>query len=181
MDTTELLTDENGLPRGADKKEAFHQEREKLVKPFSFRRPEDIPLDHKAFVRLGGTDNINCNVQILNEGGDNNMHYHPNMDSVFYILKGKIKVYGPGDTVIGDFAPNEGCVMPSGARYWFEASGDEEAWLLHVTSYPKGRKYAKRITLEEDTRDDVKSVHYDGDTHAELSRRDRSKEKDPVG
>jgi mannose-6-phosphate isomerase-like protein (cupin superfamily) len=151
--------------RGSEKKEAFHRSREAMVKPFEFRRPADIPPDVKAFVRLASSDNMHCHVQILNDGGDNGLHYHANMDSLFYILKGEITVYGPDDKTIGVFGPNQGCSMPAGARYWFEKSGNEEAWLLHVSALPKGRAMAKRILVQENVAEPLKTIHYDGDTH----------------
>ena len=163
MDTTQ--PSDADAPRGSDKKEAYHRSREAMIKPFNFRRPADIPADVKAFVRLAATDNMSCNVQIINDGGDNGLHYHANMDSLFYILKGLVTVYGPEDKTIGTFGPNQGCSMPAGARYWFEKSGDEEAWLLHITSLPKGRAMAKRILVEEGADGDLKTLHYDGDTH----------------
>jgi mannose-6-phosphate isomerase-like protein (cupin superfamily) len=157
--------DDAEAPRGSEKKEAFHRSREAMVKPFNFRRPADIPPNVKAFVNLCHTDNMKAHVQILNEGGDNGLHYHANMDSLFYVLKGQITVYGPEDKVIGTFGPNQGCSMPAGARYWFDKAGTEEAWMLHVTSLPKGPEMSKRILVEEGSDGDLKTIHYDGDTH----------------
>jgi mannose-6-phosphate isomerase-like protein (cupin superfamily) len=167
MDTNSPVPDQDDdALRGADKKEAYHLSREKMVKPFEFRRPKEIPAHHKAFVRLATTDHMNAHVQIISEGGDNNLHYHANMDSLFYVLKGAIRVYGPGDKLIGEFGPSQGCSMPAGARYWFEvARKDEEAWLLHISAYPKGREMSKRIVVDETQPDTLKTIHYDSDTH----------------
>jgi mannose-6-phosphate isomerase-like protein (cupin superfamily) len=150
--------------RGAAKKEAYHRSREALVKGFGFKRPSTIDINRKAFVDLAGDDFTEAAVQIINSGGDNNLHYHPNMNSVFFVLKGHIRVYGPGDELVKDCGVNEGVFMPADARYWFEVSGGEEAWLLHVSTYPKGRKMTKRVDVAKNKRDGQRAVHYDCDT-----------------
>jgi mannose-6-phosphate isomerase-like protein (cupin superfamily) len=171
MDTnTPVEPVDDGSARGAEKKEAYHRACEESVQTFAFNRPDNIPSTKKAFVKLHGNDNCNCVVQVINKEGDNNLHYHANMDSTFFVLKGKVKFYGPDDVVLGDFGQNQGLLMPAGARYWFESSTEEEAWLLQVASYPKGRKMSKRINSEAHKNGGVGAVHFDGKTGAMLGR-----------
>jgi mannose-6-phosphate isomerase-like protein (cupin superfamily) len=170
MDTTTPIEPEDDSPRGAAKKEAYHRACEATVAPFSFKRPDNIPADRKAFVKLAGNNNENVVIQVIGKGGDNNLHYHANMDSVFYVLKGRVKFYGPEDALIGDFSQNEGVLMPAGARYWFESSTPEEAWLLQIANYPKGRKMSKRIDSSKRKSDLGSSVHFDGATGKAMPR-----------
>lgn len=135
--------------RGAPKKEAFHQAAEEKIVSFAFTKPEkEIPVGKKAHVKLAGTNSCRASVQVLNRGCENNLHYHPNMDLIYMVLKGKVAFYGPGDKVIGEYGPLEGLLLPENSRYWFGAIGDEEAWLLQIAGYPKGAEMSKRIPLE---------------------------------
>ena len=59
------------------------------------------------------TSRIRGVVQIVKkDGGENNLHYHTNSDSLWMVLKGRIRFYGPNDEVIGEFGPQEGTITP---------------------------------------------------------------------
>ena len=51
------------------------------------------------------------------------------------ILKGRARFYGDGNTVLGDFGPYEGILVPRGFKYWFESSGDEDLEILQVEAF----------------------------------------------
>ena len=135
--------------RGAEKKEAFHAAAEALIHSFGFARPDiEFPNEKKKIhVRLAGTNTVRASVQILNQGGENNLHYHPNMDLIYMVLKGRIRFYGPEDKVLGDYGALEGLLLPENSRYWFESVGDEEAYLLQIAGFPKGINAFKRIAV----------------------------------
>ena len=136
--------------RGEAKKEAFHQEAESKIEKFAFVRPDVvIPANDKMHVKLAGTDSCRASVQILNKGGDNNLHYHPNMDLIYMVLQGQIEFYGPGDKSLGVFGKYQGLKLPENSRYWFRSVGDEEAHLLQIVGYPKGKAASKRILVEK--------------------------------
>jgi mannose-6-phosphate isomerase-like protein (cupin superfamily) len=135
--------------RGAEKKEAFHKAAEALVKTFKFDLSDvDVPQTKKLHVKLAGTDSCRASVQVLHPGDGNNLHYHPNMDLIYMVLKGRMRFYGPGEQVLGEFGVNDGIMLPENSRYWFESVGEEEAWLLQIAGYPKGAKAAKRINVD---------------------------------
>jgi mannose-6-phosphate isomerase-like protein (cupin superfamily) len=118
--------------RGTEKKEAFHREAESRMKAFSFERPDVELKAQKGVYYLGYSDILRAVVQIIPEGGDNELHYHPGTDGFWMVLKGKARFYGP-DGVIGEFGPEEGILMPRNCRYWFEtADPQEELHLLQV-------------------------------------------------
>jgi len=155
--------------RGEAKKEAFHQEAESKIEKFVFARPDvDIPANDKIHVKLAGTDSCRASVQILNKGGDNNLHYHPNMDLIYMVLQGRIEFYGPGDKSLGVFSKYEGIKLPENSRYWFRSVGDEEAHLLQIAGYPRGAKASKRIPVEAAKRG---AGHWIGMTEEELRLR----------
>src|SRR5262245_36494546 len=112
---------------------AIHEQAEANVKTFAFRRP-DVPLPdgRKLHVKLAGTDSCRASVQVLNRGGENNLHFHPNMDLIYMVLKGRVAFYGPGDKLVGELGVHEGVMLPEYTRYWFKSVGDEEAHLLQI-------------------------------------------------
>jgi quercetin dioxygenase-like cupin family protein len=134
---------------GGAKKEAFHQEAESGVVSFGFARPDAaIPYGKKLHVKLAGTNSCRASVQILNKGGENNLHYHPNMDLIYMVLKGRVRFYGPENKLLGDYDAHEGILLPENSRYWFESVGEEEAHLLQIAGFPRGAKMSKRIPVE---------------------------------
>jgi mannose-6-phosphate isomerase-like protein (cupin superfamily) len=136
------------LPPIEEKSEEFFQEVEKGRATFSFRRPDkEIPKGKKVHVKLAGTENFRASVQILNQGGENNLHYHSDMDLMYIVLKGRVRFYGAGDQVVGEFGVHDGILLPEFSRYWFESVGDEEAHLLQIAGYPQGAKKSRRIPL----------------------------------
>jgi mannose-6-phosphate isomerase-like protein (cupin superfamily) len=125
-----------------------HLDAEAKVLPFAFKRPDvQLPEGRKVHVKLAGTNSCRASVQVLNRGGENNLHYHPNMDLIYMVLKGRVAFYGPGDKLVGEFGVQEGVMLPEYTRYWFKSVGEEEAHLLQIAGYPRGAKASKRIPV----------------------------------
>ena len=128
-----------------DEKEAFHREAETRIQPLGFTPPEtDKPKDVEL---LGRTKRMRTLVQIVKDGGENNLHYHTNTDTSWVVLKGRVRFYGLGDELIGEYGPSEGLLIPGGARYWFEKAGDGTLELLQVVAVETGAK-GERINIE---------------------------------
>ena len=145
MDTTGTKSE----LRGSGKKEAFHEAAEAKVHTFKFDVPDvEVPYGKKIHVKLAGTDTCRATVQILREGSENNLHYHPNLDLIWMVLKGRVRFYGPNNFVRGELGPNEGILQPENSRDWFECLDGEEAWLLQIAGFPKGAKAAKRVNVD---------------------------------
>ncbi|MGE3245110.1 MAG: cupin domain-containing protein [Beijerinckiaceae bacterium] len=105
---------------------------------FSYVKPE--LKRGKGIVQLAKSDIIRGRVQIVTEGGENNLHSHNGMDGFWMVLEGKVKFYGPGDVLIGEFGKHEGILIPRGAQYWFESSGDVPLEILQMAAFEKGVK-----------------------------------------
>jgi mannose-6-phosphate isomerase-like protein (cupin superfamily) len=141
-----------------EEKEAFHQDMESKVKTVKYERtslsdrPKDIvPLVKTRLGRLA--------VQVVHEGGENNLHYHNNSDTTWFVLRGAVKFYGPGDVLIAELGPEEGIAIPGGARYWFEKTGDVDLELLQCVSFDSAGGTPERVNIEK---------HKDWMTEAEL-------------
>jgi len=116
--------------------EETHRAAEAAIKHFSYKKPTEFERK-KVSVMLGQGDLVRGMIQVAKEGGENNLHYHANVDGFWMVLKGKAKFYGPGDALIGEIGPQEGLIIPRFARYWFESSGDEDLEILLVQAFDK--------------------------------------------
>lgn len=113
--------------------------RERKVQTFRYTRPEVTAP--KAIMKLAQTDLVKGAVQIVRQGGRNNLHSHAGADTFWMVLKGRARFYGAGDTILGEFGPYEGIVTPRGTPYWFESADEnEDLELLQVAGYEKGVK-----------------------------------------
>ena len=123
--------------------EARIEEAEKDIKTFSYKKPEGIGTE-KARIELGRGGNVRGVVQVVKDGGENNLHYHTDADSLWMVLKVRVKFYGVGDKLLGEFGPQEGIITPAYTRYWFESSGDEELELLQIGAFAPDAKSSGR-------------------------------------
>ena len=142
-----MLTAREIRKLSADEKEALHQEAESRVKPFKFEDPRNGKV--KTFLPLTKSSLQQVAVQVVNDGGENNLHYHTNSETTWMVLKGSARFYGPGDVLIGEFSRHEGVFMPGGARYWFEKAGDDSLELLQIVSYEQADEKPQRINLDQ--------------------------------
>jgi mannose-6-phosphate isomerase-like protein (cupin superfamily) len=109
---------------------------------FSYKRPEELRRG-KGIVELAKTPMLRGRVQIVKEGGENNLHFHRGMDGFWMVLEGKVKFYGPGDVLIGEFGKHEGIMIPAGVQYWFESSGDVPLEILQMAAFDPNTKTAR--------------------------------------
>jgi mannose-6-phosphate isomerase-like protein (cupin superfamily) len=115
---------------------------------FGYVKPSGVNAG-KGRVNLGKGDIVRGVVQIVKKnGGENNLHYHTTTASLWMVLKGRVRFYGPGDVPIGEFGPHEGTITPRFARYWFENIGDEDLEILQVSAYAEGARDSGRTDVE---------------------------------
>jgi mannose-6-phosphate isomerase-like protein (cupin superfamily) len=143
-------------------KEARHRAAETAVQSYKYVRPQIPASANKGLVRLCATGMTKGVVQIIQEGGENNLHYHERMDSFWMVLKGRVRFYGPGDNLIGEYGPMEGLITPAGARYWFEKASDEDLELLQVASYEQDASKARRVAMGGDKPKSNRNQWFDG-------------------
>jgi mannose-6-phosphate isomerase-like protein (cupin superfamily) len=121
--------------------------RPRAPQTFKYAKPE-VQSSGKGIVSLCQTDIIRGAVQIVKQGdGDNNLHSHTGMDGFWMVLKGRVRYYGPGDEILGEFGPHEGIVMPRNAEYWFKSIGDEDLEILQVAAFDRDVKN-ERVDVE---------------------------------
>ena len=59
------------------------------LQTFSYRKPDNL-RNGKGIVQLAQSDIIRGRVQIVREGGENNLHSHTGMDGFWFVLAGKV-------------------------------------------------------------------------------------------
>jgi mannose-6-phosphate isomerase-like protein (cupin superfamily) len=136
-----------------EEKEAFHQKAEAGIKTFQYRKPEQTKPDGEPMMKqiasLVRNDLVRLNVQVVKEGGENNLHYHTGGDNCWMILRGAARFYGVGDVLIGEFGPHDGILIPGGSRYWFEKIGDEDLEILQISCKENRGGSTARINLDQ--------------------------------
>ncbi len=77
------------------------------------------------------TDLLKLRVKVYAEGGENGLHTHHDEDHSFVVLQGQATFRDETDaaTVVNKY---EGIMLPKGAFYYFQSSGDENLVLLRV-------------------------------------------------
>lgn len=99
---------------------------------FHCERP---PAEHAKVIRpLCGSDLLEADVQLIDEGGENKLHHHTGQDGFFMVLSGAVRFHGADDEVIAELDERDGILVPHGVRYWFEVAGDGPAEVLHVAA-----------------------------------------------
>lgn len=88
----------------------------------------------KASMRLAATDILSVTVQVIGEGGENNLHAHRGSDALWLTLSGSARFYGEHDKVLADVLPMHGLIIPRGFRYWFESSSKESLVILRIAA-----------------------------------------------
>lgn len=129
-----------------EQREDFHKAAETRIKPFHYAKPASSHV--KEVEMLTKSDLMKVMVQVVRDGGENNLHYHTGSDTTWMVLKGRVRFYGVHDRLIGEFGLHEGVFMPGGSRYWFEKAGDEELELLQMVAYDRSSAKAERINVD---------------------------------
>jgi mannose-6-phosphate isomerase-like protein (cupin superfamily) len=96
---------------------------------FSLKTP--LLSDGRTNQSLAETDLLKLRIKVYAEGGENGLHAHHDEDHSFVILQGQATFHDEDDntTVVNKY---EGIMLPRGAFYWFQSTGDENLVLLRV-------------------------------------------------
>lgn len=105
---------------------------EREAKLFKYQRPEFAGV--KKSMLVCNSDLMKVHVQVVKNGGENNLHTHTGEDAFWLVLNGAVKFYGEGDKVIGELKKHEGILIPRGFNYWFESASDEPLEILRVAA-----------------------------------------------
>lgn len=96
----------------------------------NYTRPVLAAGQPKAVKLLARSDRAFFAVQVVSEGGENNLHSHEHVDGFWFVLSGRARFYTTGDELLGEFGPLEGVLVPRGFPYWFESCGEDNLEIL---------------------------------------------------
>jgi mannose-6-phosphate isomerase-like protein (cupin superfamily) len=102
------------------------------AKEFKYQTPEFAGV--KKTMTVCNSDLMRVQVQVVKDGGENNLHSHTGDDAFWYVMSGAVKFYGEGDQLIGEYKKGEGILIPRGFKYWFESAAKEPLEILRVTA-----------------------------------------------
>lgn len=102
------------------------------AKEFRHQTPEFEGV--KKTWQVCSSDLMKVQVQVVKNGGENNLHTHTGEDAFWYVISGAVKFYGEGDTLVGEYKKGEGILVPRGYKYWFESASPEPLEILRVTA-----------------------------------------------
>jgi mannose-6-phosphate isomerase-like protein (cupin superfamily) len=75
---------------------------------------------------------LGVGVQVIANGGENNLHHHPGNEAVYFVMNGAAKFYTTHDEPVAELKKNDYLYVPAGAPYWFESSSTENLVLIRV-------------------------------------------------
>jgi len=81
---------------------------------------------------LAKTDMMAAHIKVYAEGGENGLHTHNHEDHIFVVLAGEATFRTGVEEQERVVAKHQGILLPKGAYYRFESSGDENLVLLRV-------------------------------------------------
>jgi len=101
---------------------------------FSLKTP--LLSSGRSNLHVAGTDLLKVRVKVYAEGGENGLHAHYDEDHAFIVLQGQATFRDENDTptVVNRY---EGIMLPKGALYYFQSTGEENLVLIRVGA---GRK-----------------------------------------
>jgi len=137
---------------------------EPRAKVLKFTTPDADAIHGKALVRLAQSDIMFSAIQIITDGGDNNLHSHAAMDGLWFVLSGRARFHGTSeDVVIAELGPHEGIFIPRDFPYWFEKIGDAPLELLQVEAIDRTVKNTRTDYKEQkSSAADVQMFDLDG-------------------
>lgn len=141
------------------------------LQPFKYQRPASSKP--KDIVQFPALEDIQANkvrlmVQVVREGGENNLHSHSRQHAFWFVLGGTARFYDAEDKPF-EIGEQEGIIVPAGTRYWFEsAGGDTPLEILQISAF-EGEDvrtdFAPRTAATESS---FESVGFSGKTVAQF-------------
>lgn len=113
----------------------------------------------RAHVMLAKTDILKGKVQVLRQGGENNLHSHQKSDGFWFVLSGRASFYGEGDELLAELGEMQGILVPRGFKYWFEQTGDEPLQILQVHASLPDTTASDRVDHAEQTEAMRQAIH----------------------
>mgnify|MGYP001254874949 FL=1 len=148
----------------ATKRKTATRKQEPRAKVLKYALPDAAEIHGKALVRLAQSGIMFSAIQIIEDGGDNNLHSHAAMDGLWFVLSGQARFHGTKENVmIAELGPHQAIFIPRDFPYWFEKIGDERLELLQVEAIDRTVKNTRTdYTEQKQSAADVQMFDIDG-------------------
>jgi mannose-6-phosphate isomerase-like protein (cupin superfamily) len=100
---------------------------------FHYELPDGAADVPKTDIRVARTDMLSAVVQVVNHGGETNLHAHNGEDAVWMVLDGEVAFYDGEDNRL-HLKKHEFVLIPGGTKYWFESVTDEPLQILRFAA-----------------------------------------------
>jgi mannose-6-phosphate isomerase-like protein (cupin superfamily) len=97
----------------------------------------DVPAGRefpKKSMRLAKRGLLSVAVQVINAGGETNMHAHTGEDEAWMVISGRARFHGADEQPPVELGPREGIVVPAGVPYWFESASPEQLEIVRMAA-----------------------------------------------
>jgi len=103
---------------------------------FHYELPEGAAEIPKTDVRVAKTEMLSAMVQVVNNGGETNLHAHNGEDAIWLVLNGEVAFYDGEDNRL-HLKQHEFAFIPGGTKYWFESVTDVPLEIVRVAAKDK--------------------------------------------
>jgi mannose-6-phosphate isomerase-like protein (cupin superfamily) len=100
---------------------------------FRYAVPEGRDFPKKS-MRLAKRGLLSVAVQVINAGGETNMHAHTGEDEAWLVIGGRARFHGGDGEPPVELGPREGIVVPAGVPYWFESASAEQLEIVRMAA-----------------------------------------------
>ena len=113
------------------------------VQPTQFDLKAQLLDQGRSMDLLARTDMLATHIKVYAEGGENGLHTHDHEDHIFVVLAGEATFRTGLDEQERVVAKHQGILLPKGAYYRFESSGEENLVLLRVGAQIPGTPHER--------------------------------------
>jgi mannose-6-phosphate isomerase-like protein (cupin superfamily) len=131
-----------------EEQERYHQQAEAQVTRFSYSKPvpNGRPKQNTWLIRRPLMQFV---IQCVHDGGENNLHYHTNSETCWFVLRGRARFEGPGGKLIAELGPMDGLMIPGGSRYRFSKASEEDLEIAQFVAIENANQgQSERINVE---------------------------------
>lgn len=104
---------------------------------------------NRQVIGFGRTDSMMVFMQVHNKTGESRLHAHPNTDSFWWVVRGRVNFYTTDHKLMAELGPDEGVLLPRDVPYYFNAQGEEDLEILQFESFLRQGERLQSVFLEE--------------------------------
>ena len=121
--------------------------RQHMAKVVRYEKPQKER--DRQIVSFARTDSMMVFMQVLLRAGESRLHAHPNTDSFWWVVRGKVAFFTTDHAPLAELGPEEGVLLPRDYPYYFRAIGDEDLEILQIESFLRQGERLQSVFLEE--------------------------------